>query len=200
MRLFLFIAFCAAEIYAQTNYGIFSGSIKDSDGSPLMSANIRIVETNNGSASDKNGIFKIFSKPGTYRVEITYMGYEKITDNISIIADRTVEKNYSMKSTSFTIGTIYVTASNDFLPVTPETKTKVTSSEIEHMQASSLNDVLKLTPGVETTNPTLNAVEKASIRSGDALGTQVILDGIPISNNANMQIGIGCLLYTSRCV
>lgn len=37
----------------------------------------------------------------------------------------------------------------------------------------------------------MNSTEKASIRKGDALGTQIILDGIPLTNNANMQIGIG---------
>ena len=190
MRLLLFIFFLAAEICAQTT-GVFSGSIKDEQGDPLMSANIKLIETRNGSASDRYGRFEILAKPGVYQVEISYLGYEKITDQITITEGGKTEKNYSMRSTSFTIGTIYVTAENDFLPIAPETKTKVTSSEIEHMQASSLNDVMKLTPGVETTNPTLNNVEKASIRSGDALGTQIILDGIPMTNNANMQIGIG---------
>ena len=177
--------------FAQQNTGTLSGIVTNEKDEPLPFANVRLKENNNGTATDNKGKFKIISHPGIFNIEVSFIGYEKITEEIEIFGNRTVERNYKLKSTSFEIGTIEVVAKSDFLPITPETKTTVTSGEIEHIQASSLNDVLKLTPGVETTNPTLNSVEKASIRSGDALGSQIILDGIPISNNANLQVGIG---------
>lgn len=176
---------------AQENIGTLSGSVTNEKDEPLPFANVRLKETNNGTATDTKGKFKIISRAGTFTVEVSFIGYEKVIEKIEIVENRTVEKHYKLKSTSFEIGTIEVVAKSDFLPITPETKTTVTSGEIEHMQASSLNDVLKLTPGVETTNPTLNSVEQASIRYGDALGSQIILDGIPVTNNANMQIGVG---------
>lgn len=176
---------------AQQNIGTFSGVVTNEKNEPLPFANVRIKETNNGAATDSKGRFNIISRSGIFTVEVSFMGYEKVTEKIEIYENRIIERNYKLKSTSFEIGTIEVVAKSDFLPITPETKTTVTSGEIEHIQASSLNDVLKLTPGVETTNPTLNSVEKASIRSGDALGSQIVLDGIPISNNANLQVGIG---------
>lgn len=177
--------------YPQSNLGTLIGIITDEKGEPLLFANIVLKETNNGTAADKQGKFKIVSRPGEYTVQVSFIGFEKITAKIVIQSNRTIEKNFVLKSTSFEIGTIVVVAQSDFIPITPETKTTVSAGEIEHIQASSLNDVMKLTPGVETTNPTLNSVEKAQIRSGDALGTQIILDGIPISNNANMQVGVG---------
>ncbi|MCK9425815.1 MAG: TonB-dependent receptor [Ignavibacteriaceae bacterium] len=177
--------------FPQSNIGTLTGTITDEKGTPLPYANILLKETNNGTIADNHGKYKIVSRPGVYNVQVSYIGFEKILLQIELQANRTTEKTFILKSTSFEIGTIIVTAQSDFIPTTPETKTTVSASEIEHIQASSLNDVMKLTPGVETTNPTLNNVEKAQIRSGDALGTQIILDGIPISNNANMQIGIG---------
>ncbi len=177
--------------FPQSNIGTMIGTITDEKGIPLPYANILLKETNNGAIADGHGKYKILSRPGEYTVQVSFIGYEKVSTRIVIPENKTIDKSFALKSTSFEIGTIIVTAQSDFIPTTPESKTTVTASEIEHIQASSLNDVMKLTPGVETTNPTLNNVEKAQIRSGDALGTQIILDGIPISNNANMQIGIG---------
>ncbi|MHC1737834.1 MAG: carboxypeptidase-like regulatory domain-containing protein [Ignavibacteriaceae bacterium] len=176
---------------SQSNSGDISGTVFSDENEALPYANVILKETNNGTTTDKKGKFRISSKAGIYTLEISFIGYEKSIMKVIIEENKTSELVVKLKSTSFEIGTIEVVGKRDFIPITPETKTTVTSSEIEHMQASSLNDVLKLTPGVETTNPTLNSTEKASIRKGDALGTQIILDGIPLTNNANLQIGIG---------
>ncbi len=193
MKILTYIFFSAflIQVFAQGNLGSITGIVTDEKGDVLPFANLIIKESNNGTSSDLRGRYKIIARPGTYTIEVSFIGFEKVTQKIEILTGKIIEKNFSLKSTSFEIGTIEVVAKSDFNPITPETKTIVSSSEIEHMQASSLNDVLKLTPGVETTNPTLNTSEKAQIRSGDALGTQIILDGVPVSNNANMQVGIG---------
>lgn len=179
------------NVFPQAGFGKLTGFVSDEKGEPLPFANILLKENNIGCAADKKGKFELVSKSGVYTVEVSFIGYEKVSQKIEIFASKTVEVNFKLKSTAFEIGTIEVVAKSEFLPLTPETKTTITSGEIEHMQASSLNDVLKLTPGVETTNPTLNTVEKASIRSGDAIGTQIILDGVPLTNNANLQVGVG---------
>jgi outer membrane receptor for ferrienterochelin and colicin len=179
------------QAFSQTGHSVIQGKITDEKGDPLPFANVILKETNNGSATDRNGFYRIMARPGTFTIEISYIGYEKVTEKINLILNRTVEANYTLKSISFEIGGIEVTADNEFIPIEPTTKTKVTSGEIEHIQASSLNDVMELTPGVKTSNPTLNTVEKAVIRGGDALGTQIIMDGVPVSNNANLQVGIG---------
>jgi outer membrane receptor for ferrienterochelin and colicin len=179
------------DTYPQTNYSVIQGKITDEKGESLPFANVILKEINNGSASDKNGFYKIVSKPGTYTLEVSYIGYEKVSEQFTLQQNRIIEADFVLKSISFEIGGIEVTADNDFIPLDATTKTKVSSGEIEHIQASSLNDVMELTPGVKTSNPTLNTVEKAVIRGGDALGTQIIMDGVPVSNNANLQVGIG---------
>jgi outer membrane receptor for ferrienterochelin and colicin len=190
-KIFLLGVLIAGSVFAQSDISVFTGKVSDEKGNPLISASVVIKENNNGSYTDKNGVFKIQNKPGSFTVEITFLGFEKRTDRIVLEKGKTLEKKYALISTSFEIGGIQVTADNRFIPIAPETKTTVTSADIEHMQASSLNDVLKFAPGVETTNPDLKSPEKAVIRGGDPLGTQIVLDGIPMSNNANMQYGIG---------
>jgi outer membrane receptor protein involved in Fe transport len=175
----------------QSDYTVLTGKVTDEQGVPLPFANVIIKETNNGTATDKDGIYKILARPGEYILEASFIGYEKASQQIKAAAGKTTEINFTLKSISFEIGGIVVTADNEFIPISPETKTKVTSGEIEHIQASSLNDVMELTPGVKTSNATLNSVEQASIRGGETIGTQIIMDGVPVSNSANLQVGIG---------
>ncbi len=190
-KIIVFLLLLSPQIAGQSNQATLSGKVTDEKGESLPGANVILKETNNGAASDRNGLFRLIALPGEYTVEVSFIGFEKQVQKINLIRNRTVEITFRLKSTSFEIGNIEVVADNEFIPISPETKTVVTSGEIEHIQASSLGDVLKLIPGVETTNPTLNNVERARIRSGDALGTQIVMDGIPITNNANMQIGVG---------
>ncbi len=194
-RAFLFLLIVVSNfkvlLYSQQNFAIIFGKIADENNSPLPFANIYIKETNVGTTSDSRGNFKLITRPGKYILEISYVGFEKKSIEVNLISNQTLQLNIKLKSTTFEIAGIEVTAAKEFLPLTPETKSVFKSGEIEHIQASSLGDVVKLIPGVDATNPTLNYVEKASIRKGDALGTQIVMNGIPISNNANLQVGIG---------
>ncbi|MBN1542919.1 TonB-dependent receptor, partial [candidate division KSB1 bacterium] len=171
--------------------GVYQGIVVDENGDPLPYTNILIQELNIGCTSDINGRFTLRLPPGRFSVRISYIGHKSAVDSLSILPDRTIERRYVLPSTALQIGGIQVIADEELLPISPETQSRIHSGEIEHMQASSLNDIMELTPGVETSNPTLNTPEQLSIRGGDAIGAQVIVNGVPVSNTANMQIGIG---------
>lgn len=73
------------------------------------------------------------------------------------------------------------------------TSSTISRTAIEHLQATSLADVLQLLPGALAVNPDLTSVNKASLRQISAdnvgsLGTAVIINGAPLSNNANLQV------------
>jgi len=189
---FLFCIFLINQtIFSQLLVSRIEGKITDESGQPLPLANVFIKETNIGTTTDSRGFFRLITKPGKYTIEASYVGYEKKKLEVNLKPNQTLQLNIKLKSTTFEIAGIEVTAEKEFIPLTPETKSLIKSGEIEHIQASSLGDVVKMIPGVDATNPTLNYVEKASIRKGDALGTQIIMNGVPISNNANLQVGIG---------
>ncbi|MDQ6481840.1 TonB-dependent receptor [Dyadobacter sp. LHD-138] len=73
------------------------------------------------------------------------------------------------------------------------TSSTISRTAIEHLQATSLADVLQLLPGALALNPDLTSVNKASLRQISAdnvgsLGTAVMINGAPLSNNANLQV------------
>lgn len=78
-------------------------------------------------------------------------------------------------------------------PNTPGTSSVIGQDAIRHIQATDLSDLSQLLPGVLTRNPDLNTPAVFTIRSAtyenatNALGTAILVDGIRMNNNMNMQ-------------
>lgn len=170
------------------------GKIMDESKDPLIGANVILRGTGLGASSDIAGQYIIRNiRPGKYRLEVTFVGYEKYISDVELKASEVKEFNIRLKSTTFTIGGIEVIGTTELLPKEVNTKTVITSGEIEHYQASSIKDVLDLVPGVQKTdNPGLGKTTQIATRGEEndalsAFGTLIIIDGAPVSNNANLQ-------------
>lgn len=73
------------------------------------------------------------------------------------------------------------------------TSTVINRKAIEHLQATSLQEVLQLVPGNMVSNPNFSNSNQASIRQYDtdnlgSLGTSVVINGASLSNQANLQV------------
>ncbi|PID92269.1 MAG: hypothetical protein CSA96_04145 [Bacteroidetes bacterium] len=150
-----------------------------------------IAELNLWSVSNQDGVYSIDKIPvgGTYSIKTSSLGFEPLETRISFGAAKEYHLDLSLLRTSFEMEEVVVLAE--------EKKGLGSSSTIgkeamEHLQPSSLKDVMQLLPGQISTNPDLSKKAQISIRDieGDAnssLGTSIIVDGAPISNNADMQ-------------
>lgn len=174
--------------------GIIQGTVRDKSGEPLIGANVIIKENRLGAATNKNGKYVIYKlKPGKYTVEVSFIGYKKETKEVVVKKGESINVDFYLESTAFYIGAIEVVGTTELIPKDANTKTVISGAEIEHFQASSIGDVLDLVPGVQkTSNPGLSKTSQVAIRGEEtdklsALGTLVIVDGIPVSNNANLQ-------------
>ncbi len=192
-RLFLFfimVALCL-PVHAQPDGSRITGRVFDEDRNPAENVSVLIRELSTGRSTASNGRFEIPVRPGTWTLQVSMLGYEVILDTIVVSRGEQVRREYHLVPTFFEIGAITVVAPDDLLSRELDTRTVITSGEIQHTESTSLGNLLQLMPGVTTTNPTLSSPEQAVIRGGDAMGTQIMVDGIPLSNNANLQIGIG---------
>ncbi len=190
-----FILFVQFYLYgfAYAGGGI-SGVVVDENNKPLPGANVFIVGTNFGASTDPFGKYKISSVPaGKYKIKVSFIGYKQVVSDVTVPQSKIVEVNFKLYPKSFKIGGITVTAEKDLIPKDVETKTEISGAEIEHYQATNIGDVLDLVPGVsQTNNPGLNKTNQVAIRGNEgdnlsAFGTKVIVDGMPESNNANLQ-------------
>ncbi|MGE5363352.1 MAG: TonB-dependent receptor [Bacteroidota bacterium] len=175
--------------------GSLSGIIKESSGEPLMGATVLLIENKFGAATNMEGEFMLDNlKPGEYNMKVSFMGFKSQTKKIIIYPGQVTRANFSLETETFQIGGIEVTSHSELVMPDAQTKTVISSGEIEHFQATNVGDVLSLVPGVQKTeNPGLGKTGQIAIRSGDAtdalsaFGTLIIVDGVPQSNNANLK-------------
>lgn len=163
-----------------------------STGEPIPYAQVVIKETSQWSVSDENGVFKIPGVfPGNYTFQAVVLGYVnyelpiKVTKDITGLSVQMLEDNLKLEE-------VVVTATKGG---TINSSNKIDKKAIEHVQASSIADVMQLLPGGVVKNPSLTEVNKIMIRSlaqpdgglsNEARGVGFLVNGTQISNDASM--------------
>ena len=105
-KLYTFFIFTAlvlsTSLYAQTETFTVSGVVTDATtGETLVGANVYFPALYIGAASDVNGEYSITVVAGTHKMTCSYVGYEKIEQDIVVSGD--VTQNYSLKDYQFTL-------------------------------------------------------------------------------------------------
>jgi len=158
---------------------------------PIPYANVVIKELNAWGASDVKGNFKIQGViPGSYTFEVTSLGYQKYSLPVTISNDITNFK-VQLKEENLTLNDVIVTATRG---TSLNSSSKVEKTAIEHVQASSLADVMQLIPGALIQNPTLTSANTVTIRTindlsgNNARGVGLLINGSRVSNDAIMTL------------
>jgi len=131
--------------------GKLAGRVLDRQKQALPGANVVILGTSLGGATDLEGYYTIINiPPGTYRVQFSYVGYQSVVvQNILMSADKTTTQNAELAEETITTETVVVTAQR---PVVETNLTSsvatVTSEDIALLPVQDLNDVVNLQAGV----------------------------------------------------
>ncbi|MGE8376713.1 MAG: carboxypeptidase-like regulatory domain-containing protein, partial [Sphingobacterium sp.] len=165
-------------------------------GKAVKGATVQIRELGLYSKTDDKGYFSFPRMPtGHYTLVVSYLGMRSIEQSVTTGKQPIA---LAMEENSIALADVVVVAQENRKE--GATSTIINRKAIEHMQATSLGEVLQLLPGAITINPDFTNVNKAGIRnvgntdrsnrSSDymsSLGTSLIINGAPISNNANLQ-------------
>ncbi|MBR1576051.1 MAG: TonB-dependent receptor [Bacteroidales bacterium] len=162
------------------------GRVTDEKGQPLELA---VVSLNDmvWTTSDVNGEYVFANlKSGEYTFVVSLLGYDDLSGKVTVRGD--TRKDFSLKDLSLELSGVTVTATREALG----SKSTIGEEAIKHIQPKSVSDLLQLVPGNLSKNPNLNTLSQASVREIDenannSLGTSVIVDGAPLSNDANLQ-------------
>ncbi len=117
-------------------------------GEPLFGANIIIIENNRGTASDRNGYFRIERLPdGTYTLRVQYVGYSTVTQTIRLpqVAEFI---DVPMEERTLEIAEIIVTSSPLGSPVGYQPAQSFSGETLQRRAASSIGEMLDGTPGL----------------------------------------------------
>lgn len=202
----LIVRLCLASIwlglsittYAQDKNlcGIRGHIYDESTKEALFGVVATIPEINVWFLSNDEGYYDLENIPaGKYTVYFTRMGIQEKKIEVSLNPGEVKILNVKMTYLSLAIDEIVVTAKEN--PNQLSSSSLIGTQAIEHVQASSLGDLMQLLPGQIAVNSDLNTRNQANLRSTtsdpdnnkiDAFGTSVIMDGAPMSNNANLQV------------
>ena len=196
-RLFILFSFILFTLpgFGQKNTCHLQGTVQDKESKEVLEFTTVSLKNDTiqlNTVSDKNGRFSFRNiKPGTYTLSLSFIGYLPLHRTISIHRDTTL--SFHMQIDTITLQDIIVTAS--------ESRGLTSSSKINReamnlLQPSSFTDILSLLPGGMTKDPSLGSVNKIRLREGGvsssdydvtSLGVSFLIDGIPLSTDANMQ-------------
>jgi outer membrane receptor protein involved in Fe transport len=190
MTLVVLALFSLASItYAQMGVGKISGKIIDADTQePLIGANIIILNTNQGAATDIEGNYFILNTtPGTYNVKASYVGYaSKTIQGVRIVANITYELNIEL-TTDFTLPDIVVEGKKLFEEKATNTVKVIDSDQIARLPVRGVSNLASLQSGVVIQEGSGGQDGNATINVRGGRGSEVlyIVDGVPQNNLYN---------------
>ena len=188
MKQLIFIAFfisglCSA-LFAQTDKATVEGVVRDSDGKPLSFATMFIAELGTGVSTDLEGKFRFTGTKGTeYTLNVSYLNH--VDKEVKVKAGSPEPLVIVLEEQSYELAEVVVMA--DYKKNQGSTAV-INQQALEHIQPTSVADVLSLIPGGLFRESSATGFNRISLRQSGSddntsLGMAVVMDGIPQDND-----------------
>lgn len=153
-------------------------------GEPVVYCNVVIEGTGIGTTTNLDGFFSMKVPAGTHRVVATFLGYNSITETVTVDKGRIASLKLLLEESSVELGVVEVSAEREEAKTEVRTSVnKVTPKEIEQMPSiggePDLAQYLQVLPGVVFTG---DQGGQLYIRGGTPVQNMVLLDGMVIYN------------------
>ncbi len=186
--IFILLVSIPTSYYAQVLQGVV---IEKGNRIPLANVRIQIENTQTWTITDSHGLFRIKYQPGETLVfdrsnlisisrTFSSIPTQKLAIEMDYLSTRIAEVTVSQKKKQYS-------------------EIEIREEALKNIQAFSVNEVLEQLPGQKLMNLNLNEFKPIAFRTvtptsvsnegfgNKSFGTSVVLDGIPLSNNENMQ-------------
>ena len=188
MKKLIFIAFfisglCSA-LFAQTDKATVEGVVRDSDGKPQSFATMFIAELGTGVSTDLEGKFRFTGTKGTeYTLNVSYLNH--VDKEVKVKAGSPEPLVIVLEEQSYELAEVVVMA--DYKKNQGSTAV-INQQALEHIQPTSVADVLSLIPGGLFRESSATGFNRISLRQSGSddntsLGMAVVMDGIPQDND-----------------
>ncbi len=176
------IAWLCLSLQTHAQYSL-KGTATDQEGGMLIGAHVTLNNTYYQTITDKNGDFSFTGiKPGTYRLQVSFVGYETYAETLSVQGDLSLSvilHESAVQSDAVIISAIRASGN------TPTTFTMLNKEELNRRNlAQDLPYMLSLEPSVVTTSDAGTGVGYTSIRirGSDITRINVTINGIPLND------------------
>jgi hypothetical protein len=132
--------------------GKISGKITDATtGEPLIGANVIIMGTNLGAATDFDGNFFIINiPPGKYEVKASIIGYNAVLiQKVNVSVDQTTKLNFELRVEAVEMGDVIVVATRPIVQKDlTSTQSNISGEDIAMLPLEDIGSVVDLQAGV----------------------------------------------------
>ena len=163
--------------------------MSDSDGQPVPGASCVLTDYGIFAMADLDGVAILEKVPsGKATMQIQMLGYEDFKQSYVFRSDTTF--TVRIKESSLALDEVVVTAKAS--AAGSSTSSNIGRMAIDHLQATSLKDIMQLIPGALMSSSDMTSEEKLTIRSlsqstaNNAFGTSIMIDGVPMSDNTSL--------------
>ena len=163
-------------------------------GEPIPDVAVVVIENNQSTVSNARGIALLRLSAGGYTLDITHVSYGEQLFPLQVKAAGQVLPLRLVQQVQ-TIQEVVVTAAES---VGATTSSLIGKEAMQHLQPSSFSDLVSMLPGASTQAPNLTSANTIRLReaangtnsddyAAASLGTGFVVDGTPVSTDANMQ-------------
>ena len=140
--LLVFMMITSFSAFAQGDNSVKGFVYEKSNGEPVMFANVFLKGTTMGATTDINGYFSITRIPdGDYMIMVTSVGYDTISENLSLKGSQILNKKYYIQEASIQLAAVSITA--DKIEARTETKTSVVNITPKTIKTSGSTQLIK---------------------------------------------------------
>ncbi|MCF7561720.1 TonB-dependent receptor [Sabulilitoribacter multivorans] len=186
-NLFWFVFTLCFSLNAQQKFTLSGTVSEEKSNETLIGVNIIFPEIQSGATTNEYGFYSITLPEGTYKIIISYLGYETIYETIFLTEN--ITKSFSLVDALENLDEVIITDNIEKLNIkTPQMSVnKLTSSTIKNIPVvlgeSDIIKAITLLPGVT------NAGEGSSgfnVRGGSADQNLILLDEATIYNSSHL--------------
>ncbi len=150
----------------------------------LIGATVQITSLKKGSKTNKSGFFSLTNiPPGEYTVTVSFIGYEKLTNTIKFKKTEQIRKDFLLITKESTTDEITITAEREIEKREISiSKVNVPVTQIKEIRIGGESDVfraLQMLPGVLTSSQISSGL---FVRGGSPDQNLVLLDGATVYN------------------
>jgi outer membrane receptor protein involved in Fe transport len=163
--------------------------VSDTDKQPVAGAACLLTDYGIFAITDAEGRARLEKVPmGDATLSIQMLGYEDFAQMYRFRSDSTF--TVRIQESTLALEEVVVTAKSS--AVGSSTSSSIGRMAIDHLQATSLKDIMQLLPGQLMTSSDMTSEEKLTIRTlnsstaNNAFGTSIMVDGVPMSDNTSI--------------
>ena len=168
--------------------------VSDTDKQPVAGAACLLSDYGIFAITDAEGHARLEKVPvGDATLSVQMLGFEDFTEMFRFRNDSTF--TVTIQESTLALEEVVVTAKPS--AAGSSTSSNIGRMAIDHLQATSLKDVMQLIPGQLMSSSDMTSEAKITIRSAsdnssnNAFGTSIMVDGVPVSDNTSLGTNAG---------